>query len=185
MLHVIPAGTRAGSTTLEASLASASVTLLGVESSKDSGASEGSSDGLPAGSLLRESPGDSGASGDSEALGDPEGLLEDDGLGEAVPPAPPDGLAVGLGFGVGVGVGVEDADGLEGLDAEADGDEVGEGLGEAVGDGVCEGDGLDEAAATGGATLGGTLAPDARSCCQDQPTEPPAGTVSEPTPYEE
>ena len=35
---------------------------------------------------------------------------------------------------------------------------------------------------TGGATPGGTLRPAARSCCHDQPTEPPAGTVSEPTP---
>ena len=33
---------------------------------------------------------------------------------------------------------------------------------------------------TGGATAGGTLAPAVRSCCQDQPTEPPAGTVRRP-----
>jgi hypothetical protein len=125
--------------------------------------------------LSVESPGDSGATGGSDALGEPEepeGLPDGDDPGVAVPPVPPDGLDVGL----------EEGDGLD----EPDGDAVGEGLDEAVGDEVGEGDGLDDAAVVmGGATAGGTVAPDARSCCQDQPTDPPAGTVSEPTPYDE
>ena len=40
-------------------------------------------------------------------------------------------------------------------------------------------------AVTGGDTPGGTLPPAGRSCCHDQPTEPPDGTVSEPTPEDE
>jgi hypothetical protein len=60
------------------------------------------------------------------------------------------------------------------------GDDVGEDVGEEV-----LGDWVGVAAWTGGATLGGTLAPAARSCCQDHPTEPPAGTVSEPAPDDE
>jgi hypothetical protein len=65
------------------------------------------------------------------------------------------------------------------------------GLGEEVGLDVCDGEdvgvgeGVDVVVAvlvTGGAVPGGTLAPAARSCCQDHPTEPPAGTVSDPTP---
>lgn len=65
-------------------------------------------------------------------------------------------------------------------------------LGEAVGEVVCDGDevavgvgvgvGVAVVFVTGGATLGGTLVEVVRSCCHDHPTEPPAGTVSEPTP---
>ncbi len=72
------------------------------------------------------------------------------------------------------GPGVGEGDVGEGDGEEGDGEEVGVGLD--VGVGVL---------VTGGATPGGTLFPAVRSCCQDQPTEPPAGTVSEPTPYEE
>ena len=58
------------------------------------------------------------------------------------------------------------------------------GAGEEVGDGVGEDVGVDELS-TGGATDGGTLPPAGRSCCHDQPTDPPAGTVREPTPEDE
>ncbi len=64
-----------------------------------------------------------------------------------------------------------------------DGLEVRDGLG--VGVALEVGDGLGEVRMTGGATPGGTVPPPAWSCCQDQPTEPPAGTVSAPTPEEE
>jgi hypothetical protein len=62
-------------------------------------------------------------------------------------------------------------------EGEDEGEEVGD---DEVGDELGDGDGLEED--TGGATPGGTLPPDGRSCCQAQPTEPPAGTVSPPTP---
>ncbi len=53
-------------------------------------------------------------------------------------------------------------------------------LGEEVG----SGDGLDVGvrSCTGAATPGGTTPLDPRSCCHDQPTDPPAGTTSPPTP---
>lgn len=99
----------------------------------------------------------------------PEGAACGDEPGEGDSPDPPDGLDVGL----------VDGDGLD----DADGEAVGDGLDEAVGEAV--GEGLDDAdVVTGGATPGGTLEP-ARSCCHDHPTEPPAGTVSPPTPYDE
>ena len=102
---------------------------------------------------------------DAPELGD--GLVDDE---PPVPPDPPvdplpsDGVAVGEEV-EGVGVGLDDV-------GEEDGEE-GEGL-----------EGVD-VAVTGGKTPGGTLEPAARSCCHDQPTDPPAGTVNEPTPEDE
>lgn len=61
---------------------------------------------------------------------------------------------------------------------------VGAFVGEDVGDGDELGLGED-AFVTGGTTPGGTVAPEARSCCQDHPTDPPAGTVSAPALEEE
>ncbi len=206
MPQVTAAGTRAGWSAVGAP---ASAGVLAPESLGDS---EGES-APPGASLARESPGDSasrdGASdapvdreslGDSEATGDSErslGVPEGVACGDADEPEPPEAPALPalppepfpeLGDGLldwepppdppvdpppldGVAVGEDDV-----------GDAVGEG--EAVGDGL----GLGVAVAvreTGGATLGGTPAPDGRSCCHDHPTDPPAGTVSAPTPEEE
>jgi hypothetical protein len=63
-----------------------------------------------------------------------------------------------------------------------DGVAVGDGV--AVADGVSLGVGVD-VGATGGATPGGTAPLFSRSCCHDQPTDPPAGTVRPPTPEDE
>ena len=156
---------------------------LADESLGDSGVLERSSESCAAAFLRRESLSDSGASGVPDALGEPDGAASGDALGEVDALAPPDGFEVGL----------EDGDGLEVPDEEPDvdvvgadvglgldddeGDDVGEDVGEEVGDGLGEAEDV-----TGAATPGGTLAPAARSCCHDQPTDPPAGTVSEPTP---
>ena len=82
-------------------------------------------------------------------------------VGDGVDEPPEDGVAVG-----------DEVGGLDG--AVGEGDEVGLVLDVGAG-----------AVTTGGATLGGTLVPAVRSCCHDQPTEPPAGTVRAPTPYDE
>lgn len=137
------------------------------------------------------------ASGDSEGDEDVADGLDDgldDGLADGLDPEPPDPPAALVG----------DADGLLGCEpppalepppvpapaAEPPPEPV-PGLGEEDGDDVCEGDdvgegeGVDvgvEVFITGGATAGGTLEPAGRSCCHDQPTDPPAGTVSDPTP---
>jgi hypothetical protein len=92
------------------------------------------------------------------------------------PPEPPPEPVVGL-----VGEGL--AEPLPPLVGVAVGDGVDEVVGDALGEAVGVGDGVE--AATGGATLGGTLVPAVRSCCHDQPTDPPAGTVREPTPEDE
>jgi hypothetical protein len=63
-------------------------------------------------------------------------------------------------------------------DVGDDGDEVGDEGADAVGEGVDDG----AAAATGGATPGGTAPLFSRSCCHERPTEPPAGTVRPPMP---
>jgi hypothetical protein len=122
-------------------------------------------------------------------LGDPEGLACGDGdeLGVDPPVLPLDPPPL-VGDGLEVGDGLDDPeppDDPEPLDGLAVGDGEGLDVGDGVGDGVGVGDGLVVVRVTGGATAGGTLPPAGRSCCQDQPTEPPAGTVSEPTPEDE
>ncbi len=210
MLQVTAAGTRVGSSTVgePASAAllaleslgdseprsAASASSLDGESLGDSSSREGSSEPFSEPPLDRESLGDSEARGDSEgSLDDLDGVAWGDaeGLGSAEPPEPPelpspeplpeplpepppdpwDGLAVGVppleppdpppldGVAVGEKAGDEDV-----------GDDVGDGLGVEVDDCV-----------TGGAMPGGTTPLDWRSCCHDQPTDPPSGTVSEPT----
>jgi hypothetical protein len=159
----------------------------------------------PAGpALRRESPGDSPATGDPDGLPDAEAETDaegddageaEDGLDDGLGPEPPEPLPVPP----------EGDEGLLGEEPPVDPpeplplpdplpDPLPPGLGEAVGEVVCDGvdvgvgEGDDvgvEVFIRGGATAGGTLAPAARSCCHDQPTDPPAGTVSEPTPYDE
>ena len=207
MLQVTAAGTRAGSSAVGEP---ASAALLALESLGDSEPrSAGSASSLDGESLgdsssregasepLSEPPLDRESLGDSEARGDSDGSLDDsdgvacgdaEGLGSAEPPElpapeplpeplpepppdPGDGLAVGVPpleppdppplDGVAVGEAAWDED---------VGDDVGDGLGVEVVDRV-----------TGGAMAGGTLPLPARSCCHDQPTDPPSGTVSEPT----
>jgi hypothetical protein len=207
MLQVTAAGIRAGSPALgspasDAALAVespgdstsgsvASGSSLALESPGDSSSSVPSSDPLSDPPLARESPGDSEASGDPEGLDgvpdgeacgeDPDPPDEPEPLPPEVPPPAPEGLDDGL---------VDEPEPPEPPepplppDGEAvgeDGDELGEELGDDVGDGVGEAVGLDERV-TGGATDGGTLPPAGRSCCHDQPTEPPAGTVRLPAP---
>jgi hypothetical protein len=135
--------------------------------------------------LVRESLGDSEASGDSEAVGVPDGEAEGEVVEPFVPPPeppeppePPDGVAEGDEGDEGA---VEDGDELGDELGDEEGDEL-DGLG--LGDGLGVGVGVAERD-TGGAMAGGTPDPAARSCCHDQPTEPPAGTVSEPTPADE
>lgn len=113
--------------------------------------------------------------------GVPEGLGVGDVAEPLEPPEPPPPAP---------GVGVADCDPppLDGVAVgdEPDGDEPGDDVGDdEVGDEV--GDGVDDgvAAATGGATPGGTAPLFSRSCCQDHPTEPPAGTVRLPAPEDE
>ena len=149
--------------------------------------------------LVLESLGDSVPSGDSEGvLGDPEAV--DCGDGDEVcddPPEPP--LPVEppplVGDGLDVGDGPDEPGPVDEPDPPEDPDPpdpdppepdplVGDDVGEDVGEDVL-GDWVGVAVWTGGATPGGTLAPAARSCCHDQPTDPPAGTVSEPTPDDE
>jgi hypothetical protein len=128
-------------------------------------------------SLAGESPGDSLARGDSEGSldGVDEALAE--GLAEGdepvlpppfLPPLPPE-----VGDEVGDGV-------LDPVDPSppVEGDEVGVEEGEDV-VGVAVG----VLGATGGAAPGGAALP--VPCFQDQPTEPPAGTISPPTPADE
>lgn len=199
MLHVTAAGTRAGSSGVGGPASGAalgleslgdseadsegSASLLGRESLGDSLRRESLFDRSLAPPLDLESLGDSGASGDSEgALGAPEGLACGDEVG-VEPPAPPLEPPPLVGDGLEVGVGLDDPDPFDGVAVGED--DVGLELGDEVGDEVGVGDGLLEVRVTGGATPGGTLAPAARSCCQDHPTEPPAGTVSEPTPEDE
>jgi hypothetical protein len=164
----------------------ASASSLAAESPGDSSSTAGSSDPFPEPRpdppLDRESPGDSEASGDSEgddgepvglacAEVDPPGLLPPlaEGLDDGDPP-PPDGVAVG-------DEPVEDE-----LGDEVGDDELGDEVGDEVGLGVDDGVGV---AATGGATPGDTAPLFSRSCCHDRPTEPPAGTVRPPMPYDE
>jgi hypothetical protein len=203
MPHVTTAGTRAGSSGVGGP---ASGAALGVESLGDSTVvSEGSASLLDVESLGdspsraepfdrfsaplfdRESLGDSAPSGDSEgALGDPEGLAcgDEDGVDPPVLPLDPPPV---VGDGLEVGEGPDEPEPPD--DPEPpDGLAVGEGedgLDVGVGDWVGDGDGLVDVRVTGGATAGGTLPPAGRSCCQDHPTEPPAGTVSDPTPEDE
>ncbi|WP_231249752.1 hypothetical protein [Nocardioides furvisabuli] len=185
------AGTRAG---WAAAGGPASAGSLGVESPGDSASSAGSSgsapalappsrsdfsDGSPELFSVRESLGDSGARSDSDgsdaadsadvAAGDEvgalgEGLLDCDPLPDPLfEPPLPDGLDdEDDGEDVGVDVGVEDGEEDDELVGAEDGDGVGDG----------------ETANTGGATAGGAALP--LPCFHAQPTEPPAGTVSEP-----
>jgi hypothetical protein len=188
MLQVTAAGIRAGSSALGSTASAAglavespgdstsesvsSASSLARESPGDLSSTEPSSDPFFEPSLARESPGDSLASGDAEGLdGVPEGV--DCGDEPEPPPEAGDGLADGL----------DDCDPPppDGVAVGDDGEEVGDELGDDVGVGVAVGV-LD---CTGGATPGGTAPLEARSCCQDQPTEPPAGTVSEPEAYDE
>jgi hypothetical protein len=83
---------------------------------------------------------------------------------------------VGAEVGGDVGVGEAECEGVGEADCEGVGEEVGDGDGLGLGVDVL---------VTGGATPGGTVAPEARSCCQDHPTDPPAGTVSAPALEEE
>jgi hypothetical protein len=151
---------------------------LGLESPGDSDA--GSVGSEPA--LGRESPGDSEASGDFDGLsdglpdalpdalsegedvgepdGDVEGVAEEDGV-DPEPPLPP--LPPLPPPGVGVTVGVVD--------------------GEVVGVELVLGDDVGVAGFTGGATPGAAAFPG--PCFHDQPTDPPAGTISPPAPEEE
>ncbi|SEB28619.1 hypothetical protein SAMN04489844_0066 [Nocardioides exalbidus] len=156
-------------------------------------ARDGSSEAELAPSLGCESPGDSLASGDCDALadgdpeddsegnsdadGEPDGVADGEAEGEVVDPDPPPlpPLPPLPPPGVGVAVGELEPPPPEPPVGVADGDEVGVGVDV----------GLGEAGFTGGATPGGTAEPDGRSCCQDQPTEPPAGTVRPPTPDDE
>jgi hypothetical protein len=156
--------------------------------------------------VVLESLGDSVPSGDSEGvLGDPDGVACGDGdeLCDD-PPEPP--LPVEppplVGDGLDVGDGPDEPGPFDDPDPPEDPDPpdpdppdpdppepdpeplVGDDVGEVVGEDVL-GDWVGVAAWTGGATPGGTLVPAVRSCCQDHPTEPPAGTVSEPAPDDE
>lgn len=147
--------------------------------------SEGALDSFESAFFRRESLRGSGASGVLDALGEPEGDASGEALGDADPLDPPDGFEVGLDDGDGLEVPDDgpEVDPDEEPDGELVGDDVGDGPDDDVGEEVGDGDGLgEEEAVTGAATPGGTLAPAARSCCHDQPTDPPAGTVSEPTP---
>jgi hypothetical protein len=135
---------------------------------------------LPDPPLACESPGDSEARGDSDGVdGEPDGVA----CGEEVPSDPVLPVLPPLG----PWDGLDDCDPPP-LDGAVVGDAVGEvlddGGADEVGDDVGDEVGDDGAGATGGATPGGALEP-ARSCCQDHPTEPPAGTVRPPTPEEE
>ncbi len=142
--------------------------------------------------VARESPGDSEARGDSDGrAGDAEGVAcgDDDEPPEPVEPPVPPPLPLPPPPAPGVGVADCDPPPLEGGEVgdalgDADGDDAGDGdeLGDVLGVGVAVG--VVERK-TGGATSGGTLEPAARSCCHDQPTEPPAGTVKLPAPYDE
>jgi len=213
MLHVSPAGTRAGWSTVDAPEVPASVALLAlespgdseakvessgpsvdVESSGDSGATvdlDGSPVGSPAESpvespgsaLSPESPGDSGARVDSDGVASGLADESDDPVLAEPPPGPTPDPPPPLGVGV-VGDGLDEPPPLEGAVGDAEADAVGDELG--VGELVVVGVGVGVASAiTGGVTPGGTLVPAVRSCCQDQPTEPPSGTVRDPTPYDE
>ena len=205
MPHVTTAGTRAGSSGVggpasgaalgveslgdSAAVSEGSASLLDVESLGDSPSTAPPFDPFSAPALDRESLGDSTPSGDPEgALGEPEGLACGDELGVDPPVLPPDPPPL-VGDGLAVGVGLDDPvppDDPDPPDGLAVGeDEVGLDVGDGVGDWVGVGDGLVVVRVTGGATEGGTLPPAGRSCCQDHPTEPPAGTVSEPTPEDE
>lgn len=202
MLQLSAAGTRAGSSAVGEP---ASAALLALESLRDSDTeSAGSASFLDVESLRdsssreaswepsSEPPFDLESLGDSEARGDSEGSLGDaeevacgdeDELGSAEPPELPlpdplpepppagDGLAVGE-------PALDPPDDPPPLDGVAVGEEVGD-----VGDGLGVEVGVDRV--TGGATAGGTLPLPARSCCHDQPTDPPSGTVNEPTPEDE
>jgi hypothetical protein len=84
------------------------------------------------------------------------------GVVVGVPPVPPP--LVGLAVGLVVGEGWEEPPPLVGV---------------AVGDAVAVG--LGEVSITGGTTPGATGPLADRSCCHDQATDPPAGTVSAPT----
>jgi hypothetical protein len=163
---------------------------------------------LPGPALRCESPGDSLAIGDSEGVLDADGEEDDgldDGLDEGLapeppePPEPPDGEGELLGWDPPPDpepLPPPDPEPLPPPEPEPDPPpepppEPPPGLGEEVGDDVWdgvevgEGVGVDvgvDVFVTGGATPGGTLDPAARSCCHDHATEPPAGTVSEPTP---
>lgn len=188
MLQVTPAGTRAGSSAVGEPASAALLALeslgdsepgsagsassLDVESLSDSSSREGSSERSREPFLVLESLGDSGARGDSEARGDSDGLACGDadevGPPELPLPDPPPEPPLDPGEGLAVGEDVEDVEDV--------GDEVGDGLGVGVG--------VDERV-TGGAMPGGALGPAARSCCHDQPSDPPSGTVAEPTPEDE
>jgi hypothetical protein len=195
MPHVMTAGTRAGSSGVggpasdaalgveslgdSTAVSEGSASLLDGESLGDSRFSDASSESFLEPALVLESLGDSTPSGESEGvLGEPEGLacgdgeeVCDDPLGLPLPPE----LPPLVGDGLEVGDGLVDPEPLDGL---AVGEDV-------VGDWVGVGDGLVDVRVTGGATAGGTLPPAGRSCCQDHPTDPPAGTVSEPAPEDE
>lgn len=203
MLQLSAAGTRAGSSAVGEP---ASAALLALESLGDSDVeSTGSASPLDVESLRDsssrevswelsseppfdlESLGDSEARGDSEgSLGDPEVVTcgDDEELGSAEPPELPlpDPLPAGDGLAVGEPP-LDPPDEPPPLDGVAVGEEVGD-VGDDVGDGLGVGVGVEDRV-TGGATAGGTLPLPARSCCQDQPTDPPSGTVREPTPEDE
>lgn len=175
---------------------------LGSESPGDSSSEVPSSDPFFEPRLACESP------GDSEAEGDPEGLageLDGDACGEEseppdepapLPPGAPPPEPVGVGDGLD-----EEPDPPDPLPPEPpdppppepplppDGEDVGDGDGDEPGAELAGSDGVGVAVGvawcTGGETLGETAPVAPRSCCQDQPTEPPAGTVSEPAEYDE
>ncbi len=99
-----------------------------------------------------------------------------------LPPLPPPAPGVGLDdcdppFD-GVAVGDEPVE--DELGDDVGDDELGDEVGDGVGDGVGVAVGI-----TGGATPGGTAPLFSRPCCHDRPTEPPAGTVRPPMPYDE
>ncbi len=202
MLQVTAAGIRAGSSALGSPASGAALAVespgdslpesvasassLAVESPGDSSSSAPSSDPFVELSLACESPGDSEADGDSAGLdGDPDGDASGD---EPAPPAPDPPLPdVPPPDPEGLGDGVDDEPEPPEPPLPADGEDVGEDDGDELGDELGDSDGVGVAVgvaerSTGGSTDGGTLPPDGRSCCHDQPTEPPAGMVRLPAP---
>jgi hypothetical protein len=141
--------------------------------------------------LAFESPGDSDAKGLSDgSLGVADGVAELDAEGDFVGEVEGDFVGDAVGLEPDVPDPPDPPDPVEPPvpppeppvlpPPPDDGVAVGEGVGDAVGDGV---EVVPEV--TGGATPGGTVPPAGRSCCQENPTDPPDGTVSPPAPYDE
>ena len=213
--HVTPSGTRAGWSALDVPPVAAAAPASGASevASPLPGASLVASSPRPpfvpplVRSFAPSVPAVAGESlGDSRSRGDALGLsadLEGEACGEDDPVAPPPAFPPGEGLEDGLEDGLDvppaeppdvppvdppdvppeeppDVPPEEPPDVPPDVPPVGEDEGDGVGDGLGDDDWV-----TGGATPGGTAEPAARSCCHDHPTEPPAGTVSVPTPEDE